>query len=439
MKTHPALFLRQLIIMLTLVMGYPCLALAESSAQTETEKLFQHNQSSLYQIRVIELSTGNKSTIGSGFMVGKAGLIASNFHVISHKIHHPDRYRLEYEDNEGNTGDLNVVDFDVVHDLALVRAQIENQKQLGINTDSIAKGTKLYSLGNPHDLGLSIVEGTYNGLLEKSMYDKIFFSGSLNPGMSGGPTLNSRGEVVGINVSTAGNQVSFLVPVKYLKALIEESNSGATELKQDEFNRRIESQIYQHQQSYLQALLDKDWDSTQFAGFTLPGTIEEIFKCWGDSDNRKDALIDHSYSNCFSEDRIYLKSFFYTGRLAYTYDMYRARDIGSLHFYNIYRARFDRSLQVNGAGKEHVSNYQCHTDFVEVNDKDWKTVMCARHYLDYPSLYDVFFKMGLVSNSKDGLIIQLGIAGVSKELSLAFIKRFIKEINTKEIKAAESE
>ena len=55
-------------------------------------------------------------------------------------------------------------------------------------------------MGNPHDLGMSIVEGTYNGLLEKSLYRKIHFSGALNGGMSGGPALSrSSGKLVGLN------------------------------------------------------------------------------------------------------------------------------------------------------------------------------------------------------------------------------------------------
>lgn len=51
------------------------------------------------------------------------------------------------------------------------------------------KGADLYSLGNPLDLGFSIIEGTNNGVMKFSDDNNILFSGSLNPGMSGSHTL----------------------------------------------------------------------------------------------------------------------------------------------------------------------------------------------------------------------------------------------------------
>ena len=61
----------------------------------------------------------------------------------------------------------------------------------------VAHGARLYSIGNPHDLGISIVEGTHNGLLRHTLYPRIHFTGPINPGMSGGPTITPEGAVVG--------------------------------------------------------------------------------------------------------------------------------------------------------------------------------------------------------------------------------------------------
>ena len=65
-----------------------------------------------------------------------------------------------------------------------------------------------------------MVPGPTNGLVEHSYEDRLLFSGSLNPGMSGGPSLNSQGDVIGVNVATAGSQLSFLVPVKKVKRML---------------------------------------------------------------------------------------------------------------------------------------------------------------------------------------------------------------------------
>ena len=93
----------------------------------------------------------------------------------------------------------------------------------------MAQGERIYSLGNPLDVGFAVIEGTYNGLVERSFYPTIFFAGSLNPGVSGGPTLDQHGQVIGINVAARrdGEQVSFLVPAPFAEELLERGRSAA--------------------------------------------------------------------------------------------------------------------------------------------------------------------------------------------------------------------
>ena len=64
-----------------------------------------------------------------------------------------------------------------------VRSDIDPRALAG----RLPKGERIYAMGNPLDLGFTIVEGTYNGLVDKSYDERIHFSGAINPGMSGGP------------------------------------------------------------------------------------------------------------------------------------------------------------------------------------------------------------------------------------------------------------
>jgi serine protease Do len=389
--------------------------------------LFKSHQHEIFQIRVIELASGNKSSIGSGFLISDNGHIATNYHVVSMYVQKPDRYRIEYVDHENRTGGLSVMDIDVVHDLAIIKADIKAESHLLLDASEIAKGTRIYSMGNPHDLGMSIIEGTYNGLLEKTLYDKIFFSGSLNPGMSGGPAINRDGKVIGINVSTAGNELSFLVPVSYLINLFKEAQNKDQPLT--DFSKRIEQQIAQHQSNYLNRLLESKWPEAKFGNAILPGKIANLFKCWGDSDINDEALIEHSYSHCMSEDHIYLANRYTTGGIAYTYDLYKKKKtISSLHFYNIYNRHFGQVTRVNIAKKEDVSNYECNTNFVHISDRDWKVAFCARRNVKYKSIYDIIVAMALTSEADQGLVIQLAIAGITKPMALKFSRRFMDEV-----------
>ena len=87
-------------------------------------------------------------------------------------------------------------------------------------------------------------------MAEKSFHDKILFSGALNPGMSGGPAIDGIGQVVGVNVSTAGNDISFLVPVQFLSVLLDRTDPAGPDASIN-LHERIEAQLLDNQQKYL--------------------------------------------------------------------------------------------------------------------------------------------------------------------------------------------
>ncbi len=105
------------------------------------------------------------------------------------------------------------------------------------------------------DKGFSIVEGTNNGVMKSSDDNNILFSGSLNPGMSGGPTLNDNKEVVGVNVATSGNGLSYLVPAEYLSIILERLKLTGFQADEDIF-QRITEQLRSNADKYLQHLQD---------------------------------------------------------------------------------------------------------------------------------------------------------------------------------------
>ncbi|MGB0514464.1 MAG: S1C family serine protease, partial [Wenzhouxiangellaceae bacterium] len=201
---------------------------AAAVAQTgEFGALFEALKDGLYTVEVVDRASGNKNAQGSGFRVDAGGVLATNYHVVSEYVLDPERYSLRFRNVGGETGPLDVLALDVLHDLALVRfsepdpVRRERATVFDLADDSPRNGATLLALGNPYDIGLSLVPGTYNGMLENQYRKLIHFTGALNPGMSGGPAVDVRGQVVGINVAGAGNSVSFLVPVSNLSRLIE--------------------------------------------------------------------------------------------------------------------------------------------------------------------------------------------------------------------------
>ncbi len=402
-------------------------AVSAQSMTDEAQSIYESSHPSVVQIQVIDLATGKKTSIGSGFQFTPEGHIATNFHVVSEAVHSPARFRVESIRHDGVTDPAQVLEIDVIHDLAVIRGQESRSAYLVLGHSDLSKGTRLFSMGNPFDLGMSIVEGIYNGLMEDSLYKKILFSGSINPGMSGGPALNKAKEVVGINVSTAGNEVSFLVPVEHLHALYERV-AAAPPARNVNWKERIDGQLVENQQEYMKRLLEPSWDGLEVGEAKVPGELLKVFKCWGKSEDREKELYNYAYISCSTSDNIFLSSGFSTGNILYKYFWLTSKGLNSVRFYNLYEKYFQTPNPYENAGEDDVTNFNCDNDFVDVGGRDVKVLWCARRYKKFPDLYDINLSLALVDRNDRGLLAEVVALGISKANAVEFARKFLKEI-----------
>ncbi|WP_226663593.1 S1C family serine protease [Microbulbifer aggregans] len=430
------------------------------------EQLYSDYRDSLYQIRLIERSSNSKAGLGSGFQISADGLIATNYHVVSEAVSHPEKYNLSYQSVDGQEGELELLDVDVVNDLAILRQKGNIGKQhLELAQQTPNNGETIVALGNPLDLGMTLVPGTYNGIAGGSFYDRIHFSGSINPGMSGGPVINRSGKVVGINVATAGNQISFLVPVDKLVALLEdyhrESDDGALELQPV-----IHRQLRDNQQRIIDAILQADWKLRPLGDAMVVGEIVPSVQCWGNSSENEDETLEQIAKGCTGQDVVYLSEEFDTGRVEYEFFWLEGTDeLTSSRFYSAYEDEMSAFFPGNSASDDDVTNYKCHQQFTsqprisgkaaensadaavdedEVGESEEaqkppksngnrepvvaRTSYCVRRYKEFPDLYDVFFVSLTVDQEKRALVSHFTLSGFTQESASAFTKKFVSEI-----------
>ncbi len=258
------------IIKFTSSLGLVLLA-SLAGAQDIAEELYSRYESSVYRVEVVTPGVENKASVGTGFVIGRNDILASNYHVVSNVVNEPDRYRLEWEGVDGRRGPLTVLAVDVVHDLAILQAEEPMGLPMQI-ADLPENGVSLFSLGHPLALDLAIVSGTNNGLQESSLYEKVLFSGNINPGMSGGPTLDRFGQVVGINVATSGEAVGYLVPATYLEELL--ADARATNFRPEaDLATSISNQLADNQQSLVDEILNNEWRNISLGKLSIPGQV----------------------------------------------------------------------------------------------------------------------------------------------------------------------
>jgi serine protease Do len=398
---------------------------ATVAAQDVAKSLFESSETRVYQIRVIDIASGDKYSIGSGFAISADGGIATNFHVVSSYVHDPDKYRLESVAHDGRRSALSLSNVDVVHDLSILQMAEPASEFLPLASQPLQNGDRLYSMGNPLDLGMTIIEGTYNGLVENSRYQKILFSGSLNSGMSGGPALNEAGEVIGINVSKGEEQISFLVPVMHLAALLnkEGSNAGPENLQQ-----LIHDALLADQREFYQRVLNQPIKLRPLGELEVPDQLEESLRCWGHSVDDDDKHHQAVHQHCRSEDQIYISENLYVGDFYYDYEFIHSEALNRFQFYTLLQSRFDHKVFSNTQETSEVSDFRCHTDIVELNASSWKVSSCLRGYKKYNGLYDATMAMASVDYNHKGAIVKIGASGVSLENANAVFKRMMESV-----------
>ena len=402
-----------------------------SFAVEQAEEIFKQLAPSLYQIRLIDKASGEKSSIGSGFQISSDGLIATNYHVISGYARHPNKYNIEYLDNKGNKAALTLKSVDVINDLAIVQREVATEMPFfDIAKMPPTKGEELYSLGNPHDLGMIVVPGTYNGLKNESFNDRIHFTGSVNSGMSGGPVVNKATQVVGVNVATSGNQIGFLVPHDKLQALYQEYKTADSKT----IDQQMAAQLMRNQDKLINTILESDWQLKQLGRGLIPTIDVPFVRCWGESNSDKaDAQIMAAVANCDLDENTYISSNFFTGSLEMEYRYMESEKIGSTKFYHIFERQLNQIAPGNKAGKDDVTEYQCQHDIVMPADSNIKNkaVFCTRAYKSFPELYDVLYIGISVDHEQYALLSHFTISGVAQDTSLAFLTKFMESVKWK--------
>jgi serine protease Do len=391
----------------------------------------------LLQIRTVVAGAGKQSSVGSGFLVDADGLAVTNYHVVSQVALEPKTYRLEYIAADGSRGDVKLLAIDLPNDLAVVRLDKHDAPFFAFDETTIerglAKGERLYSMGNPLDLGFTIVEGTYNGLVERSYNERIHFTGALNPGMSGGPTVTANGDVVGINVAKqfGGELVSFLVPGRFAAALLQRARDQAAAPPQN-FHAEIGRQLAAWQSDLYKSVGDKGFRSVIFGPYEAPETAAPWFTCWAQTNagSVPKPRASVNSTNCNSDTRLFVANDLYTGLIQLSHSYVRTVDLNQFQFATFLSRQSQPRLLGGGADRKWYTQQRCHEDFVVTSGArdrpPLRVVWCAHAYRAFDGLYDVSVMAVTEDRGSEALVSRLSLQAVGYDDAMALGKRFLE-------------
>ena len=171
---------------------------------------------------------------GSGFVIDEGGYIVTNQHVVQGA----NRVSVRFSNGARETAE--VMGEDASTDVAVLRVQTpeEGLKPLTLgDSDSVGVGDPVIAIGNPLNVGISVTTGIISGLGRPidapngyTINGAVQTDAALSSGNSGGPLLDSRGEVIGINSLSAAapgfgsvaQGVNFAVPINTVRSVAEQ-------------------------------------------------------------------------------------------------------------------------------------------------------------------------------------------------------------------------
>jgi S1-C subfamily serine protease len=143
--------------------------------------------------------------------------------------------RVEVKLSNKNTYKAQVLAVDKNHDLALLKVAAPNLVPATLaDSSNLIVGQRVYAIGNPFGLQGTMTRGIISAIRSirgpqgNPIEDAIQTDAAVNPGNSGGPLLNSRGEVIGITTLIANNGadqssgIGFAIPINTAKAVLDD-------------------------------------------------------------------------------------------------------------------------------------------------------------------------------------------------------------------------
>jgi serine protease Do len=247
---------------------------------------------------------GNRGTynqeikeLGSGYIISSDGYIVTNDHVAGNAT------KITVTLTDGRSFDAKVVGTDLASDICLLKIDGNNLPYVEMgNSDDVIIGEWVIALGNPFGLfelndkptvTVGVISATgmnLDAINDRYYLNMIQTDASINGGNSGGPLVNSVGEVIGMNtlIFTAGNNsgsigLGFAIPINKVRKIIAELKDNGKINRDFEIGMRIQSidegiAKYYHLKSTKGAIVTKVYPNTpaEKGGIEIGDIILEV-------------------------------------------------------------------------------------------------------------------------------------------------------------------
>lgn len=410
------------------------LLVAATAAQgvSSGKATFERVKKSVFTIEVHSGNAGAKSALGSGYLVSDKGHVVTNHHVIGSYVEEPARNRIRVR-NETGAYEARLLRFDLINDLALLLVDgLPPLRPLPLADRDPSSGERIVALGNPEGLGMSLIEGVFNGRAAKGVVDRLLLSMPLNSGMSGGPILDERGSVAGTNVAVIwlANSLSFGVPTASLRTLLDGPDlalePGALRA---EVNRQLDLLEKRTGERALAPFADKSTRTYVKVGGAEVPRPPELYDCWDQETERKDKGYRESVFQCNLQFTPSVEGPGEVGSVQIKIE-YEEADHEAYGFYSLVQNQAKQDHEPRAAPPENgvFSPPRCETNRLAAGAFTWHVNTCLNAHVRHPGFLSFDASAFTVSEARRSVIVTLHLRGFRLESGLSLLRSLLEGI-----------
>lgn len=171
--------------------------------------------------------TSRQTSLGSGVIVSKEGHILTNHHVVANME------TIEVQLTDGRVEPAQLIGTDEQTDIAVLKIRADDVEPLPLgDSDQVRVGQMVFAVGNPFGLQETVTQGIISAKGRRALADSgvemLQTDAAVNQGNSGGPLLNLKGEIIGINSAIFSTSqegtwlgISFAIPANVARRALE--------------------------------------------------------------------------------------------------------------------------------------------------------------------------------------------------------------------------
>lgn len=394
------------------------------------ETLFKRIRPSVVVVKT-EVSGNLGVTSGaSGFLVHRQDWVVTNYHAVTEAIYDAKAHNLTVQTANNAKLSARVIAVDVLSDLAILQlASPIDGPVLQLRETLPAKGEDGFSVGKPGSYDYSIVNGSFNGMHDEQSTPLIVFSGAINRGMSGGPTLDARGRVVGVNVATSTRHqlIGLVIPSSAVSALVkqtaDQSPPDNAQLRAD-----ISKQFAKFGRLQLQRM-DSGLNNVRRLGpFNVRADLADQQVCFTERQTNTQWRYSVVKQTCEAAGGLYVMDGQQAGRIVSGSFLLQGPGLTDLQMTSLVERRLD-SLNGVSQSPDDAMPWKCAEQRVQV---PWGLTVqlhaCRRTLTKLPNLNEYRFRYTPLVRGPNALVVAMGLDGFDDDTAKAILRKSMSSL-----------